>query len=244
MTQIASIFCSSYSAIRLFGSRARGDADNISDADVLIVSQLPHLGESHDEVAKASLRLREEFGDQLSLGHYSEERIRKMYHDGDLFAWHIHKESLKIGYKCDDFLDALVPADYANAIQDLETFLSIAAGVHDSLSAAPGNACYEAGLLFMVSRNIAMSASWYVPGGPFFGRDSPFRLQGALGIRFPLTVSEHDENMKARVFGHRGLHVGSRAASHVANMANAVLEWGVMVLHYAKEVESAGCSRP
>jgi hypothetical protein len=179
-----------------------------------------------------------------SVGWYSENRIFKMYDEGDLFAWHLHNESRKLGYEGGDFLDSLSPANYRNAIHDIQLFLDIVRGVRASLEVAPGNAAFEAGVLFMASRNIAMAASWYLPHGLLFGRESPFQLQRGSGITFPISKCEHEGNMRARVLGHRGMLVTPQAASLVADMAERLLHWGKAILQFAKEADDARNSRP
>ena len=241
MTAFVRAFPGALSAVRLFGSQARGDADDLSDADVLIVKRSEDDVVSSDSVHSA---LRGRVGMSPSVGLYSERRVIKMYEEGDLFAWHLHKESRKLGYLDADFLDSLCPCDYRNAVRDIELFLDIIRGVDGSLMLAPGNSAYEAGLLFMASRNIAMSASWYLPHGLLFGRRSPFQLRESVGIPFPISEQEHNENMRARVLGHRGAPVAEQAASRVADMAKRLLAWGTAVLHFAKEADGAHNSRP
>lgn len=241
MTEFLRANPDAFSAIRLFGSKARGDGDYLSDTDILIIKRSGDPGRFRDSVLIA---LRDSFGMSPSVGWYSENRIASIYEEGDLFAWHLYKESRKLGYTDADFLDSLVPSYYRNAVRDVQTFLDIIRGVHGSLEVAPGNAAYEAGVLFMASRNIAMSVSWYLPDGLLFGRKSPFQLQERLGIPFPISEREHEENMRARVLGHRGVPVSRRAASLVADMAERLLVWGTTVLQFAKEADDAHHCRP
>jgi hypothetical protein len=160
-----------------------------------------------------------------------------MYAVGDLFAWHLYKESKKIFGVSSDFLDDLVPSPYRDARRDIRSFVQILKGVGGSLRAAPGNAVYEAGLIFLCTRNIAMCGSWFLPDGPFFGRRSPFQLEDRSGIIFPLGELDHMMNMQARVSGHRGLSVPLRSPSLVADMAGRLLPWGHQVQQFAEQSE-------
>jgi hypothetical protein len=159
-----------------------------------------------------------------SISYYSADKIKDMYVTGDLFAWHLFKESKKLG-EASDMLDQLVPAEYRRAAQHVAAFHKVLTGVHPSLKSSSKTSNYESGLLFVCARNMAMSASWYIPEGPFFDRASPFRLYARTGIRFPLTEEEHLGNMIARARGQRGEQQNVKPASEVMEMAERMIRW-------------------
>lgn len=223
------------SAIRLFGSAARGDADSHSDIDVLVVQRrrLPEVLRSkiqHELVP---------YGDRVSISWYSESSITRIFDEGHLFATHLVKESVRL-LGSSDFIDRLgVPRPYSDGLQDLEGFQMILEGVTPSLTATPKNAIFEAGLLYVCARNIAMIASAHLPAGPFFGRNSPFDLAKETGIKFPLTKHQHRSNMLARTAGQRGIGVVARETD-VFYMAAALSDWSHGVRAFAAEMELVG----
>jgi Polymerase beta, Nucleotidyltransferase len=224
----------SISAIRIFGSKARGDADELSDVDLLVV-QRKRICDNDKRLTELWLSI---FGERRSICWYSESALRRMFREGHLFAWHLYRESKRIRPSESDFIDSLgKPARYRMASADIAGFRHIVAGATESLAACSANASYEAGVLFVCSRNIAMIASTYAADGPYFGRRSPFQLERAARIQFPLTIKEHDENMKARAFAHRGFPV-LRNAQAVSVMANLIARWSDIIHKYVTEHEN------
>lgn len=212
------------SAVRLFGSVARGDADEQSDIDVLVV-QRKKIGEAERDRIEAALRI---LGPQTSVCWYSELALSKMNSDGHLFAWHLFKESFNPFQPCDFVDDLGMPNPYVTGLADIRGFKKIVGGARESLNVCAGNACYEAGLLFVCSRNAAMIASSYLADGPYFDRKSPYKLWERTGIQFPISELEHSGNMKARAIAHRGamLH---RERAHVESMILRCHRWIVDV---------------
>ena len=229
------MFPSNISSIRIYGSRARGDADDISDLDVLIVQR-----EKTPPIYRHDLedKLRD-LGSYISFSWYSETAIARMYREGHLFAWHLYKESTKIDAIGDlDFIDYLsAPNPYREAVADVDGFRRIIDGVAGSIAAAAGNACYEAGLLYVCCRNLAMIASSYLADGPYFNRRSPFLLADKLQIPFPLSREDHDLNMRARHFGGRGIKI-HRSHDRVKQMAADITLWGGGISQYVKTREA------
>lgn len=215
---------SKISAIRIFGSAARGDADELSDTDVLVV-QRTKIARVEKEAIEVELGA---LGPQISICWYSELTLQRMFREGHLFAWHLFRESINPSAP-KDYVDSLgVPGRYLTARSDIRGFREIISGANLSLSASIGNACYEAGILFVCARNIAMIASSYLHDGPYFGRDAPYKFERNTGINFPLSAAEHTSNMIARSRAHRGLPVQpvtldiSRLAVQVEGWARCV----------------------
>jgi hypothetical protein len=225
----------SISAVRLFGSKARGDSDESSDVDMLIV-QREKIPKVQRYIIESDLRTLKR---NYSICWYSEQTLCRMYVEGHLFAWHLYKESVNVGNSAKDFIDLLgQPNRYTEAVSDIKGFRDILCETNLSLSKSDGNATYEAGIIFVCSRNIAMIASTYLADGPYFGRRSPFQLQSTTGIAFSLSAMEHESNMRARTFAHRGVCV-TRNAKDVSGMAERVACWAKLVHEYVAEQETA-----
>jgi hypothetical protein len=223
------------SAVRLFGSEARGDSDESSDADLLIVQRdkIPTQEREAIEIGLRTIR------PNYSICWYSERALRRMYAEGHLFAWHLYKESANITDVLEDFVDILgQPCRYTEAFDDIRGFRNIISEINASLERSARNATYEAGILFVCTRNIAMIGSTCLADGPYFGRLSPFQLESRTGIQFPLSVSDHQDNMRARTLAHRGLCV-TQSADNVMKMAKEVALWGGLVHQYVEEHEKA-----
>lgn len=214
------------SAIRIFGSAARGDADDLSDTDVIVVQ-----GKRTSEPLRKKIEFElSSMGPNVSICWYSERTLTAMFRKGHLFAWHLFKESFN-PFEARDFIDDLkTPHRYTTAGADIRGFQEIIAGIPSSIHTSAGNACYEAGLMFVCCRNVAMIASSYIAGGPYFGRNSPFDLCKVTGIEFPLTIEEHTSNMRARTFGHYGKYLECSAVD-ILRMTPKIDGWARNVLN-------------
>ena len=126
----------------------------------------------------------------------------KMFRNGELFAWHLHRETLPL-YDPTGYLHGLgAPAAYRDAIADTRSFQKVLRGIPDQVCANEYNAVYEAGLVYVCLRNIAMAASWSLCEFPNFTRYSPFKLSGIREC--PISRREFDLTMACRMAGQRG----------------------------------------
>lgn len=214
-------------SLRVFGSDARGDSDQLSDHDVLVVTDRDvRLSEGELE------QLNQELGFQCSFALYSMDRIRQMHSYGHLFSWHLFLESKKISNNR-DFIDELGrPSDYTSAKDDIIELYNLLRSVSHSLQRSPFNVVYEAGLLYVTSRNIAMSASWFSPNGLDFSRYSPLRLFVDTLSPFPLCELEYNQLISARNASTRGLECPELACHEVYLTWSKIHEWAENVLRY------------
>lgn len=169
--------------VRLFGSAVRGENDRFSDLDILVMTTERYDQEQREEkTVELVKRIKELSGigglvEEVSISWYSEERLAQMHAEGHLFAWHIFLESVKLLANEEDCIDRLGrPAGYRNSVDDIEKFRRIMVCGQASLADTPRNASYEAGMLYLCCRNIAMCASWHSSGGLKFGRYSPYEV--------------------------------------------------------------------
>ncbi|WP_422647987.1 hypothetical protein OJJOAM_002202 [Cupriavidus sp. H18C1] len=156
--------------VRLFGSHARGEADEGSDVDILVVV--------HD-ASNSPSNLALPNNTDVSL--YSAERIASMFAEGHLFAWHLYLESVPYGSLVhDDWFKSLGrPSEYKEASLDLEQFVSILEESLDSLDRGH-NYIFEAGICHLALRNIGMILSHIEKGRPDFSRYAAIRLPAEL----------------------------------------------------------------
>lgn len=82
-------------SIRLFGSKARGDATEESDVDVLVVVK-QHEKESWDKVIQLASGIITETGVVISPKVFSEERIHERRRRRNVFMQMVDKESIPL----------------------------------------------------------------------------------------------------------------------------------------------------
>ena len=94
------------------------------------------------------------------------------------------------------------PSPYRECLQDVRSFRAILRGIPGQVRQSAINAAYEAGLVYVCMRNIAMAASWELCDRPDFSRYSVFNLKGFRGC--PISVEEFDVAMHCRMASQRG----------------------------------------
>ncbi|MDN7892970.1 nucleotidyltransferase domain-containing protein [Burkholderia cepacia] len=218
--------------VRLFGSAARGDSDERSDIDVLVVTE---AGKPDIEVLKASLFDRIKANVDVSV--YSINRLRMMFSEGHMFSWHLYQESRRLEYR--DTVDLLAllgkPNPYRSAHKDVSELLDLLETIKDEVKNT-SSLTFEAGLLYVCARNIALSASWYTEDGIKFGRNSPFEL--TLGkLAFPLSRADYDILVACRHASTRGEPTEAPPRDWLAERAEICHQWACQVHELIPEWE-------
>lgn len=214
-------------SLRIFGSDARGDNDQLSDHDVLVVTDRD-VRLSREELDQLNC----EIGFECSFALYSVDRIKQMHSYGHLFAWHLYLESKKLSDQR-DFIDEIGrPCDYGSAKEDIMELYALLRSISNSLQQSPFNVVYEAGLLYVTSRNIAMSASWFSPNGLDFSRYSPLRLFVDTLPPFPLSESQYNQLISARNASTRGVECPELECHAVFSTWSKIHEWAVSLLGF------------
>jgi len=221
-------------ALYEFGSHARGDADALSDRDVLAVV----AGSDKADISSSLLHDRTE---ELAVSWYGADRLRKMFRDGDLFAWHLFLESrpvLETGFRLSDLGR---PEAYSQAIPDIRSFREILSDIPAQLSDSPQNAAYELGVLYVCVRNIGMSASWHLCSRPNFTRDAPFRLPSDAVLR--IDRGSYELAMRCRMASQRGEPIPRPIqASDVRIACREGMSWSAKVLRALELRAEDGCT--
>lgn len=209
------------SSLRLFGSTVRGELDDLSDIDVLAV----YADKPQPEVRAALLDLLiKVFGHTVEVAEYEERRIRSFFETGHLFAWHLQAESVSIAQHEDVFFLSLpTAAPYLTAGEDAGDFLSLARGILDSVESGNFAPTFEAGLLFVASRNFTLCLSAAVGARPDFSRYSPYRLDSLPP--YPLAQTEYERLMRCRKASVRGAAVDAFQPTEARSVAAKVVFW-------------------
>jgi hypothetical protein len=187
--------------VYVFGSVARGDRDPRSDLDLLAV-----VADGKGKVDEANVYAHVPSGLsdlEASISWYGRRRLGAMFENGELFGWHLHQEAMPL-FEAEPVIKELgTPAPYRDAVSDVASFEKVLSGIPQQLDAAPENAVYELGLVYVCLRNICMAASSKLCDRPDFSRYSPFRLNGFPAV--PMTQDEYDLAMNCRMAGQRGM---------------------------------------
>ncbi|MDB5694196.1 MAG: hypothetical protein JWO81_3259 [Alphaproteobacteria bacterium] len=208
--------------VYVFGSAARGDLDPCSDLDLLAVVE-DGRGKVPSEAILAHVPA-EFAGLEPSISWYGRRRLSHMFANGELFAWHLSRETIPL-HEVEPVLASLgKPSPYSDGAADIASFEAIMAGIPAQLSTAPDNAIYELGLLYVCLRNICMAASWTLCPSPDFSRYSPFRLNGF--DQAPIAIEDYELAMTCRMAGQRGLlPPGLVKPSRVAEIHASLAPW-------------------
>lgn len=152
----------------LYGSRARGEADDLSDTDVLLVDDSPE-------------------------GDYRWGEIEHLRSYGSLFLWHLILEAKELD--ADDAgrarwadIATEIPR-YRRAIADLDAFEVVLSDVAESLEFDDAEAPFEAAVLARTVRHAAILGC-FLKGSPNFSRYGAVRQAlEQFGLATPRGVS-------------------------------------------------------
>ena len=174
-------------AVWLYGSRARGDEDILSDVDVFVVSDTEV---SKKEVAQLVPGLPGYF----SVSQYSWREVIGMADYGSLFLRHLRNEGQVLwetpASKGQLFNLLSGMGDYKHVRRDIRGFMVVLEDVKASLETG-GVFAYEMSVLGTVLRHSSILGCW-LTGNPSFGRIAPvqrivsrYDLSPEIAAEFP-----------------------------------------------------------
>lgn len=174
----------------LFGSRARGDADHLSDVDVAVfvnARDMETLTHIKHEITEGTVHPR------VALSVYSKRTAENLARSGSLFLWHLNLEG-KVLLDREGWLHLLLsnlePYGKEKALRDLATFENVLADVRLALDHGETTLVFEAATTFAIIRNLGI-ISTHTMGAPCFGRMKPIlALLEAMRDRFPFAPWE------------------------------------------------------
>lgn len=212
--------------VRVFGSRTRGDNDEFSDFDIIVVYEEPSILNRE----KIKNFMEDKFHSDVSISWYSKTKLDNYFQEGHLFAWHIYLESKKIEGLPDNYLKPFFkPNEYKNYNADVLSLIRIINSIKKALEKNQNNVIYEAGLLYVCCRNIAMSASSKLGDKLEFGRYSPFNLIKSKNI-FPISKEDYDILMDCRFASMRGAYPKKLEHERVLQLVEYSTYWAKKIL--------------
>ena len=157
--------------VYIFGSVVRGEIDQYSDIDLLLIT---------DELTQNI--------DLNKYSIYSSNRIKELYVEGNPFAWHLYYESKLVYTSEQDFLLSLgKPSDYANCISDLLKFKTLFDDSKASIKENNFSLIFDLAMIFLAIRNFATCYTLGFYEIPIFSRltfekltDYPLKLDNEI----------------------------------------------------------------
>ena len=207
--------------VRVFGSRTRGDYDEFSDFDIIVVYEEPNT------LFREKIKnfMEKKFHSDISISWYSKTKLDNYFQEGHLFAWHLYLESETIEGLPDNYLKPFFkPNEYKNHKVDVLSLIKIIDSIKKALEKNQNNIIYEAGLLYVCCRNIAMSASSKLGEKLEFGRYSPFNLTKSKTI-FPISKEDYRILIDCRFASMRGAHPKNLEHERLLQLVKSSKNW-------------------
>lgn len=187
----------------LFGSLTRGDADEASDTDVLVVYESQPSAADRERVKSlVGCCLNQD----CAFAEYTRDRLVTMFEEGHLFAWHLYQEAraLKVSGLESKNINFPKPSRYQNAVLDSRNFLELLRSCLMAVQSETPSLIYEAGLAYVALRNIGMSLSAELLPKPVFDRWAPFTVAKATASTLPCSPEIYELMVAARHASQRG----------------------------------------
>jgi hypothetical protein len=214
-----------YSAY-LYGSSSRGEALPNSDVDILIVCE-DSSGFDINQVEFPAFISNSTQLEDISI--YGLARITQMHRKGHLFTWHLYTEAKFIAGDVDRLKQLGEPTSYSDFYYDVEPLVELLRDIPHELDSEVENFNYEAGLIYVCARNIAMAASLALTKRLNFSAYAPFYL-GENSNEFPLDREAYSALRQSRLAGTRGMPAVNWKASELLNYVGKINVWAEQVL--------------
>lgn len=213
------------SSLRVFGSFCRTDWNENSDIDILCVSNLTR---EENEILEKTLKGL--IGAAVSVSFYKEERVKLMFSNGHLFAWHLYQESIPLIEESDFITTLKIPNCYTESENDIRHFIQILTDVSTTLYQSSASIIFEAGIIYLCLRNIALSASWHLNTNPDFSKFSPFNLNIPSNMKINLPFELYKELMLCRHASTRGVHALLENKEDLISASQEGIRWATSLL--------------
>lgn len=206
--------------VYIFGSLVRGEIDQYSDVDLLIVSD-----ESMQNI------------DPNKYSIYTPKRIKQLYAEGNPFAWHLYYESKLVFSSGQDFLLSLGrPANYTNCKSDLLKFKKLFEDSTASINKDDFSIIFDLAMIFLAIRNFAACYSLGIYEKPIFSRATFEKLHD-----YPLKLDDEIKEllMMSRISSTRGIEysIENKSLSLLKLNLDKIENWfNEILVHYESRV--------
>jgi predicted nucleotidyltransferase len=175
--------------IYAFGSIVRGEIDEFSDVDLLI---LKDLGEEIPKIDKECFSI------------YTYQRISQLWEEGNPFSWHLFLESKCLFSKNRiPFLKSLgKPKPYINLLNDLNKFHQLFLDSKFSIESNQNSVDFDLSMIFLAIRNFASCFSLGFLKIEEFSRDSTLKI-GQYSIQ--INLKTYNRLKESRILATRGI---------------------------------------
>ena len=175
-------------AVYLYGSKARGDFDILSDSDILVIGQSTVNLKYLDNLIPGDLQ-------QTNINFYSWEEIKKMAEYGSLFLHHLKLEG-KCVYEGNDVKSSLSCilsklGEYKYAKRDLHSFLEVIKETTLSFI-SKDLTIFDLSVLATVIRHCSILGCWLLKN-PCFKRIEPVNYIIKKFDLHSFTIEEYNE---------------------------------------------------
>lgn len=221
------------SSLRIFGSLCRDEWNEDSDIDVLCVGNL-----GTDQAQFINRTIQEIISPKASLSFYREERVSLMFEYGHLFGWHLYNESYSLLENDHDFIARLgKPNSYVDSEKDIRHFVGILNEVKRALQSRAPSLTFEAGILYLCLRNIALSASWTTNCQPDFSKLSPYKLNTPAKNKLFISQDLYLRLMSSRHSSTRGGPGYTGGIEELRKATDMAISWTESILNILKEAD-------
>ncbi len=168
---------------------------------------------------------------EAKLRLFYRRQIEDLHRRGTLFAWHLFLDAVKVfprsGVGLVPKLGA--PAPYTESESEIRALAELGATAIDECRKSTPSVVFELGILYLVSRDVAMAASQLALGRFTFSRFAPFEYRH---VAYPLTRAEYQYAMGCRRCSTRGgsLSRDSLAERALLGKAADLLQWWGTIL--------------
>jgi len=164
-------------------------------------------------------------GERVDVSIYSKAHLQELFKRGHLFAWHLWRESTPIGGELPGLIEDIGPpslnTDAAAEIRDLRSLFQYIVE-----SPSEGASVYDAGILYVVVRNVGTSATWFFGEKNLdFSRYSPWALEALGGPEPPVAREDYQKLVLARKASTGGTVPPSISPPDLKRWKSATASW-------------------
>lgn len=197
--------------IYAFGSIVRGEIDEYSDVDLLVIKDLK---EKIPEIDKERFSI------------YTFERLSQLWEEGNPFSWHLYSES-KCLYSENSipFLKSLgKPNPYINHLNDLNKFHKLFLDSKLSIESNSYSLDFDLSMIFLAIRNFASCFSLGFLKIEEFSRDTALKI-GEYSIQINITT--YNRLKASRILASRGIgdRVTENELKEIMNEFSTIEKW-------------------